>query len=162
VKSNWLPLTPRDIPAFVECLEKYPLSMSDEIREFPLQYYTLRVNSPDTLYVRIPLLCYLALDPIGPYDAVFHPVRDRLYRQKKKIYLDTVKSFMLWAIEAYSLNRLTLCVNEGADQAHKIAKLLGFEYEGTCKQARKINEKFIDVHIFGLLKREIKWDLPEL
>lgn len=156
--TDWQPLTPSDIPAFVECLERYPLSMADEIRAFPMQYYTLRLHSPDAAYYQIPDLGYLALDPIGPHDAVVHFIRDPTCRAKKKKYLDNGKAFMLFALSEFKLHRLTLIVVEGSYHglvpADLYAKLLGFVYEGTCRQARRIKGKFHDVHIFGVLEEK--------
>jgi len=98
---------------------------------------------------------YMALDPIGPHDAVIHIIRDPSYRHKKQKYLDISKRFMIWAFSVISINRLTLTVVDGADSPFIIAKLLGFTHEGTLKQCRIINGKWFDVHVFGLLRSEV-------
>lgn len=153
-KNFWTELTPREIPAFVKCLEKYPLSMDDIISRYPMQYYTLRIRSPNTAYFRIQGLGYIALDPIGPHDAVIHFVRDPTSRAHKKKYLDMAKEFMIFAFSQYSINRLTLLVNDGATNPFTIAKLLGFTHEGTMKKCRLMHGKFKDVHIFGILRED--------
>ena len=151
----WHPLTPADIPAFVTCLKGYPLSMDDTVRKYPMQFYTLRIKSDDAEYVYVPEMLYMALDPIGPHDAVIHFVRDTRYRQKKRNYLDIGQKFILACFERYSLNRLTLAVVDGANDAFIIAQYLGFKHEGTMRKCRYINEKLYDIHIFGLLNSEV-------
>lgn len=151
----WTEMVKMDVPDFVECLEKYHFSMDDEIRRFPMQYYTLRIISPETFYVKMPEMGYMALDPITPHDAVVHFVRDPAYRHSKKKYIDIGKAFVIYSFFHYNLNRMTLCVNDGADHAFLLAKLLGFIHEGTFRKCRKLHGEFIDVHIFGILKGEI-------
>ena len=157
--NNWLPLTPRDIPHFVDTLLKYPLSLSDEIKELPLQYFTLRLSSPDAQYFKVQNLGYLGLDPITPHDAVVHILRDPTSRAKKRKYLDIAKSFMIYSLTNFNLTRLTLTVVDGSYDglvpADTYAKMLGFKHEGTMRQSRLIDGKFHDVHIFGILRSEV-------
>jgi len=157
--TNWQPLTPSDVPHFVETLRHYPLSMDDTALKYPLQYFTLRLNSCDTEYVKVPGMGYMALDPILPHDAVIHFARDPTSRAKKRNYLDMGKSFMLWTFNTCQLNRITLAVVEGSYLGRVpfdlYAKMLGFTHEGTLRQSRIINEKLYDVHIFGILRGEV-------
>ncbi len=164
MSSNpWLPLTLPDLPDFVACLRKYPLSMDDSILRFPLQTYALRLDADDAEYFHIPGVAYLAIDPITPHDAVVHFIRDPTSRAKKRFYLDTAKSFMVWVFERYSLNRLTLIVVEGSYHGlvpmETYANHLGFKFEGTMRQSRMINERAYDIHIFGILRTEtLSWE----
>lgn len=152
---NWQPLNIFDIPDFIEILQRYPLAMSDEIKEYPFQYYTLRVYSPDTEYVYVPEMAYMALDPIMPHDAVVHFVRNPSCRARKEIYLDMGKSFMLYAFSEYNLTRLSLFVVDGAKDALVLARKLGFTHEGIIRNSRVINGIQYHVHLFGILKGEI-------
>lgn len=157
-KNPWQPLTPSDIPEFVSCLKKYPLSMSDVILKYPMQYYRLRLGSDNAEYVKIPGMGYMALDPIGPHDAVIHFVRDPRYRGRKKNYLDNGRNYILSSFDKYNLNRISLIVVEGSYHGlvkmDTYANLLGFTFEGTIRQSRTIKEKLYDLHVFGILKGE--------
>ena len=158
-RVNWLPLAPRDIPHFVATLLKYPLSLSDEIKEIPLQFFTLRLQSPDCQYFKVPGLGYLGLDPITPHDAVVHFLRDPAFRARKRKYLDIGKSFVLYSLTGLDLQRLTLTVVAGSYLRRfpfdLYAKMLGFKHEGTMRQSRLIDGKFHDVHIFSVLRSEV-------
>ena len=161
--NPWQPLTLPDLPDFVACLKKYPLSMDDSILRFPLQTYALRLDADDAEYFKVPGLGYMALDPILLHDAVVHFVRDPISRARKRKYIDTAKEFMLWVFKRYSLNRLTLIVVEGSYYGlvpmETYANHLGFTFEGTIRQARMINECPYDIHVFGVLKSEVdKWE----
>ena len=160
--TNWQPLTPSDIPHFVETLRHYPLSMDDNVLKYPMQFYRLRIASPDTYYVLTPEKVYMALDPIGPHDAVIHFIRDPTCRHRKKKYLDIGKKFILACFNDFSLNRLTLTVVEGAKGPFKIAQILGFTLEGTLRKCRIIDGKMYDIHIFGLLREELGGCVPAL
>lgn len=156
---TWHLLTPPDIPDFVACLLKYPLSLSDEILEYPLQFFTLRLQSPEAQYFKVPGMGYLGLDPITPHDAVVHFLRDPTSRAKKKKYLDTARSFMVNSLTSLNLQRLTLIVVEGSYDGlvpfELYAKMLGFTHEGTMRQSRLINGKFHDIHVFSVLRSEV-------
>ncbi len=151
----WLPLTPPDIPDFVACLRRYPLSMDDSILKYPLQHYTLRLASPDTEYVKIPGLAYMALDPIGLQDATIHFIRDPSSRAKKEFYLDIARKFVIHSLIKYNLTRITLTVVDGQHDALTISQQIGFKHEGTLRRYRVIDGIPKDIHLLSILSSEV-------
>lgn len=74
--------------------------------------------------------------------------------QGKGIVTKSVHRLIHYGFHQMNLNRVIIRVNTENIASQNIAKRLSFKYEGTLRQSLKVNDKFADMQIYGLLKSE--------
>jgi hypothetical protein len=57
--------------------------------------------------------------------------------------------------------RITTTVTEDRDSAKELVLAMGCKHEGTMRKAYLRNGEYLDVHVYGLLKEEFKWQQPQ-
>lgn len=75
--------------------------------------------------------------------------------QGKGFMSTSARSFISFAFETLQLNRLEMRIPQANPKATYIPKALGFTLEGTLKQAVYKKNTYLDVLIFGVIRR--KW-----
>ncbi|MCH5600672.1 GNAT family N-acetyltransferase [Niabella ginsengisoli] len=76
--------------------------------------------------------------------------------QGKGIMTKAVKRIMEFGFEELKLNRLEIKAATGNKRSSAIPEKLGFTKEGTLRQAERVNEAFLDLILYSLLKEEYK------
>lgn len=74
----------------------------------------------------------------------------------RSITTKAVKTFCKFLFENYSFNHLTASIYEGNIASMKVIQKAGFVLEGVLRKNVFKENKFLDQHIYGLLKEEIK------
>jgi ribosomal-protein-serine acetyltransferase len=74
----------------------------------------------------------------------------------KGIITDSVKALIDLAFDELNLNKIEIGAGVTNQKSRIIPEKLGFKLEGTLRENIKINEKYIDMAIYGLLKKEYK------
>ena len=69
---------------------------------------------------------------------------------------EAVSTFIDYIFNNYDIHRIQISIWAGNEKSINLAKKLGFIYEGTGRESRYKNGKFIDNLNFGLLKHEWK------
>lgn len=101
-------------------------------------------------------LGYMWLDPMDGRSAQLHIVRSRA-RVPRKAYLDIARMFMMECFNLLQLHRLTVVICMDDYNSLGGAEQLGFDHEGTIREALWFEGKPQDVCIYGLLGRDFKW-----
>ena len=70
--------------------------------------------------------------------------------QGKGLMTRTVKALIDHAISQLHLNRLELRAHTENLQSQGVAKRLGFQHEGTLKQAEWLYDKYVDLNVYGM------------
>lgn len=76
------------------------------------------------------------------------------YLQGYGIITKSCKKLIDYAFEYKALNRVEIRVLSGNEKSIAIPQRLGFQHEGKLKQAIQLHNKFYDMDVFGLLKKE--------
>jgi hypothetical protein len=66
-----------------------------------------------------------------------------------------VRKVMYGAMQDHDLRRMTIVLPAPLTEIAKAAKKIGFSREGRVRDGAVMNQKFVDVDIFGLLRSEI-------
>lgn len=74
--------------------------------------------------------------------------------QKLGIITTCVKFLIDYCFTEINLNKIEIKTSTENIKSQKIPVKLGFKKEGTLRQDQKINGKFLDSYVFGLLKSE--------
>lgn len=74
----------------------------------------------------------------------------------RSITTKAVKTFCKFLFENYNFNHLTASIYEGNIASVKVVQKAGFVLEGILRKNVFKENKFLDQHIYGLLKEEIK------
>jgi ribosomal-protein-alanine N-acetyltransferase len=75
----------------------------------------------------------------------------------KGILSEALKFFCSYLFSNYDFNRLTANVFEGNEPSKRVLEKNGFILEGTLKNGVYKENKFLDLHIYGLLKENFKY-----
>ena len=76
--------------------------------------------------------------------------------QGQGLMTDACRAMIRHAFLEWDLNRLEIRCASGNVGSCAIAKRLGFTLEGTMREAGIVDERMLDLHMFGLLRREWK------
>jgi len=83
---------------------------------------------------------------------------DRKPAEKKEL----VRFFCKFLFDAMpELNKITASVPVIYHSTRRLAQKVGFRYEGTLRQDVKIGGKLVDVDLFGLLRHEANYGIPQ-
>jgi len=74
--------------------------------------------------------------------------------QGKGIVTKSVHRLIHYGFHQMNLNRVIIRVNIENIASQKVAKRLNFTYEGRLRASLKLNNQFVDMQIYGLLKKE--------
>ena len=74
--------------------------------------------------------------------------------QGKGIISRCCKAIINFGFNELDLNRIEIKCAVGNDKSKAVAEKLQFKYEGILRQAELLHGKFIDLHLFGLVKEE--------
>lgn len=80
--------------------------------------------------------------------------------QGKGIMTNSVKRLINYTFKTKAINRIEIKVAKENLKSIAIPKRLGFQYEGTLREAAQYYDKFHDIELYSLLKRE--WELVML
>jgi ribosomal-protein-serine acetyltransferase len=83
---------------------------------------------------------------------------DREY-SGKGITSKCVKKLIHLVFNSYKLNRIVIKSSKKNRSSIRIAEKCNFKKEGLLREEESLNEKFTDVYIFSILKREYKGDI---
>jgi len=72
----------------------------------------------------------------------------------KGIMTDSVRALIEYGYAELELNRIEIRAGVQNVRSRAIPERLGFLYEGTIREAEYVNEQFIDLAIYGLLRSE--------
>lgn len=72
------------------------------------------------------------------------------------IMTQSVRELIEIGFDYYTLNRIDLRCAVANSRSRAIAERLGFRNEGTIRQAEKLNDRYVDHVVYGLLKSEYK------
>ena len=70
------------------------------------------------------------------------------------IATQSVRAVLRFAFDALDLNRVELKCATGNGASVRLAERLGFTREGVLRQAEYLEEGFVDLYVFGLLRAE--------
>jgi ribosomal-protein-serine acetyltransferase len=72
----------------------------------------------------------------------------------KGIIIKSCKAIINYAYHTLNLNRIEIKCGTGNNKSKSIPEKLGFKKEGILSQAEMVNNTFIDLYIFSMLKNE--------
>ena len=75
--------------------------------------------------------------------------------QGKGIVKRCCKSIINFAFTELGLNRIEIKCAVGNEKSKAVAEKLQFKYEGILRQAELLHGKFVDLHLFGLVKQDL-------
>ncbi len=64
------------------------------------------------------------------------------------------RALLRFAFEGADLNRIVLRCAVGNDRSRRVAERLGFREEGLMREAHHVGGRFLDQHLYALLRRE--------
>ena len=74
--------------------------------------------------------------------------------QKKGYAYEATSKFIQYLFEKVGFHRIEVSIWEGNTSSLNLAKKLNFQLEGTLKEARFKNDRFVDVYCLGLLNNK--------
>jgi ribosomal-protein-serine acetyltransferase len=74
--------------------------------------------------------------------------------QGKGIVTEACRAMITHAFRELDLHRVQIRCATGNIKSCAIPQRLGFAHEGTAREAEMVNDRFIDLHIFGMLKQD--------
>lgn len=74
--------------------------------------------------------------------------------QGKGLMTDACRAMITHALGELDLNRVEIHCAAGNARSAAIPKRLGFKLEGVLREGELVNGKYLDLHLFGMLKRE--------
>lgn len=75
-------------------------------------------------------------------------------QEGKGIITRSCKALINFGFHELQLNRIEIKHGDGNDKSGAVPQKLGFKREGLLRQAELVNGKFIDLHLYSLLKEE--------
>ncbi len=76
--------------------------------------------------------------------------------QGRGIVTDACRAVIDHAFEEWKLNRVEIHCATGNEKSCAIPKRLGFQLEGTEREAQLINGRYLDIEIYAMLARDWK------
>lgn len=64
------------------------------------------------------------------------------------------RAVLVLAFGAAALNRLTIRCAVGNERSRQVAERLGFRHEGLLREAQRVGDRFLDQHLFALVRRD--------
>lgn len=74
--------------------------------------------------------------------------------QGRGIITKCCKALIHHGFTQLNLNRIEIKCAAGNDKSKAVAKKLQFKYEGILRQAEWLNKKFVDLHLYALIRQE--------
>ncbi|GAF02565.1 GNAT family N-acetyltransferase [Saccharicrinis fermentans] len=74
--------------------------------------------------------------------------------QKKGVISSAVVSLCNYAFDQLNMNRIQIRCGKGNMSSKKVPQRLGFTYEGIIREGEWVNDKYIDLESYSLLKKE--------
>lgn len=158
------PLTPADV-GFVTQAEQHP-----ENRRFVGQWtadqYLSALDNPN-------YQCFLFIadgQPIGhciltdlqsPDDSVLLK-RILVYNKGRGYGRLALENILVYAFGVIKANRIWLDVRSFNNRAEKLYQSIGFRNEGTLKKASKVDDQYINLHLYAILREEFNKKLNEM
>jgi ribosomal-protein-serine acetyltransferase len=78
--------------------------------------------------------------------------------QGKGIITQACTALINYAFFAHNLNRIQIKCGAGNEKSKAIAEKLNFKKEGILRQSEWLNNRFIDLHLYAMLKEDWKND----
>lgn len=153
---SWKPLvltTQADIDKLWEKVQQFP-QVFDDFSAGKKEIFVQRLLAPNNIFLDIgDGLGVAAGFNVRPrLDAVIHLVMfDRRLRGREAVFLDIMRHFF----DKLQLRRLTSIVTSDSPMTIRLAERLGFKEEGIIRQSVLRGGKYIDSHIYGMLKEEL-------
>ncbi len=72
------------------------------------------------------------------------------------IMIKACKSLISYVFSNYNMNRVMMKVAEGNEKSIRIPEVLGFTFEGMERDGEFINERYHDLRVYSILKKEWK------
>ena len=72
------------------------------------------------------------------------------------IATDACRALVDYAFSEWMLNRVEIRCGTGNQRSAAVPKRLGFTLEGTLREAQFVNDRFLDLFVFGMLARDWK------
>jgi ribosomal-protein-serine acetyltransferase len=64
------------------------------------------------------------------------------------------RAVLVFAFRSVGVNRLIIRCAVGNERSRQVAARLGFRHEGVAREAQRVGDRFLDQHLFALLRRE--------
>lgn len=86
-------------------------------------------------------------------DAALHLIMfDRRLRGREELFLEIIRAMF----GQFRLRRMTAILANTARTGIKLVERLGFKHEGVMREAMLIDGKYVDVHVYGILREEVQ------
>jgi ribosomal-protein-serine acetyltransferase len=61
-----------------------------------------------------------------------------------------------WAFEILELHRVVVRCGVGNERSRRVAERLGFRPEGLLREAHRVGDRWLDQHLYALLRRDVR------
>lgn len=105
------------------------------------------------IWLQNELVGMMALEVKGPADQMAHIgywISSRA--EGKGVMTRALTAFVDYAFTEWSLHRLEIYCATDNVRSCRVAERVGFQKEGTLRGARKVNEEFLDMNLYALLR----------
>ncbi|ULG71233.1 GNAT family N-acetyltransferase [Macrococcus brunensis] len=75
-------------------------------------------------------------------------------QSSKGLMSQSLSQIIAYSFEELALNKLELYINENNQASIRLANKHGFKLEGTIREAVKVEDTYLNQHLYGLLKSE--------
>ena len=153
---KWGPLilnSQEDIDKLWEKIQQFS-QVFDDFSTGKKEVFVQRLLAPNNIFIDIGEgLGVAAGFNVRPrLDAVIHLVMfDRRLRGRETVFLDIMRHFF----DKLQLRRLTSIVTSDSPMTIRLVERLGFKTEGTMRQSVLRGGKYLDSHIYGMLREEL-------
>jgi hypothetical protein len=144
--------SPESILMIWDRMNEFPIIFDDSVRgdfkEFLTDFYdrsTIMLLTGDYGFVRVSKIL------IGR-DAEIHLFFwDRKFKNRDK----DCKQALKWLFEKMKLERATIVIPGKVMNTFTFVKAVGFTHEGLIRRGWKYNGRFLNLHLFGILREEV-------
>lgn len=157
---EWKPLvlTNEKLDALWEKVRTFP-QVFDDTSKGNKEMFVARLLDPKNIFVEIGEGLGLAAGfNVRPHiDMAVHLIMfDRRLRGRELMFLGILGYFF----ERLKLRRVTSVITEDSPMTIRLALRLGFKLEGTMREAVLRDGKYLNAHIYGMLREELSNAIP--
>lgn len=156
---EWKPLvlTNEKLDALWEKVRTFP-QVFDDTSKGNKEMFVARLLDPKNIFVEIGEGLGLAAGfNVRPHiDMAVHLIMfDRRLRGRELMFLGILGYFF----ERLKLRRVTSVITEDSPMTIRLALRLGFKHEGTMREAVLRDGKYLNAHIYGMLREELSYEI---
>lgn len=146
-------LTREKIASLWEKFQQFPVAFDDFTRG-NYDYFVRTMFAPDSMIYEIgdELGIGSATNVVPSLDAMIHLIMfDRRLKGREPVFFDILDDIFRRA----NLQRVTCAYPANRETGIKLIERMGFTLEGTLRKSRLHEGEYIDVHVYGLLRKEM-------